>query len=91
MRLQVKTQKLILEPQQAVDEEKIAEIGAKLEAEIDRRPQNARLEVKGTKVEVVPSVSGKRVEVEKLPDFFKGAVLSPKEKHPLPVEVVSPS
>ena len=91
VRLQVKKQKLVLEPQLAVDEEKIAEIGAKLAAEIDRRPQNARLEVKGTKVEVVPSVSGKRVEVEKLPDFFKGAVLSPKEQHPLPVEVVSPS
>ena len=45
VRLQVKKLEAdSLEPQLAVDEEKIAEIGAKLAAEIDRRPQNARLE-----------------------------------------------
>jgi vancomycin resistance protein YoaR len=91
IRLQVQRDGLILEPQLILDEAKVRALGSQLAGDIDQTARNARLQVVEQDVRVVPSVTGRRLVVEKLPDLFFKAILEGNEKTiSLPVEEFIP-
>lgn len=90
-RLKVSRMGLSLEPELTFAESKVSAYSAQLASQVDLTSQNARLEVKENKVFVVPSVTGRRLMVEKLPGLIREAILR-KEKRviTLPVEELLP-
>ncbi len=89
-RISANRQKVVLTPELSLDEAEIAALGVQLAAQVDRRSRNARLEVKGTEVKIIPAITGRRLKTEKFSDFLRKAILAGEESNTLQVEKLAP-
>lgn len=89
-RIRVRREGLILKPELKFNQAKVSALGSQLASQIHRTAKNAQLQVKGTEVYVVPSVTGRRLVVEKLPGVLFDALLKSKRTVTVPVEEINP-